>query len=140
MYYESNYLAHHGVKGMKWGVRKRVESSGTNRKQGNKNKKKYINKELAFRRGRYGKAQWYARKGLTDAAVAVGSAAVASLYVQKLAKRGHTATAAGIIDGLKGPVRVLTGMAAVETGMAAYNTILGIKEGDKKERYLQKKR
>ena len=30
IYYETNYLAHHGVKGMKWGVRKQEErSTGT---------------------------------------------------------------------------------------------------------------
>ena len=34
IYYETNYLAHHGVKGMKWGVRKRKPVSGlTDRQQ-----------------------------------------------------------------------------------------------------------
>lgn len=32
MYYESNYLSHHGVKGMKWGVRKEPERKGDGRK------------------------------------------------------------------------------------------------------------
>ena len=33
IYYETDYLAHHGVKGMRWGVRKQRELKGRSRRQ-----------------------------------------------------------------------------------------------------------
>ena len=47
--YETNYLAHHGVKGMKWGVRRYQNKDGTLTKEG---QKKYYGK-LIKRKERY---------------------------------------------------------------------------------------
>ena len=53
IYYETNYLAHHGVKGMKWGVRK-SEYKAMNRQQRKKQRMTYnINKKLKKEYSKY---------------------------------------------------------------------------------------
>ena len=47
IYYETDYLAHHGVKGMKWGIRKRRVSKGRSRSSNTSkhSRKKWSNKK-----------------------------------------------------------------------------------------------
>jgi len=51
---EGSYLAHHGIKGMRWGVRRYQNENGSLTEAG---KKKYINENKAYKK--YGKKSFY---------------------------------------------------------------------------------
>lgn len=80
MYYESNYLSHHGVKGMKWGVRHDPERKGRRPRKRLPESSGYKHKAAVGEESKQ-------RKGLTAKQkrnIAIGAAAVATI----LAVRG----------------------------------------------------
>lgn len=50
MYYESNYLAHHGVKGQRWGVRRYQNKDGTLTEMGKKEYNKKLKSDVKIQR------------------------------------------------------------------------------------------
>lgn len=63
IYYETDYLCHHGVKGMKWGMRRYQNADGTLTDAG---KKRYISSD------RYSKSLYKSTKKAADTAAAGG--------------------------------------------------------------------
>lgn len=122
MYYESNYLSHHGVKGMKWGVRHDPERKGIGRKSSAdpKKKKQYMKAKDVQWKGNYGKAQQYAQKGLTTYAVGLGAAIVSSAVVKTLAYKGKINAAVTVSKCAKVPVSALKTVAGVDALLAGH--------------------
>lgn len=50
MYYESNYLAHHGVKGQRWGVRRYQNEDGSLTEMGKKEYNKRLKQDIKIKR------------------------------------------------------------------------------------------
>lgn len=75
MYYESNYLSHHGVKGMKWGVRKEPERKG-------RRPRRHLPESGGYKHKVASSEEPNQRKGLTSKQkrnIAIGAAAAATV-------------------------------------------------------------
>ena len=67
IYYETDYLAHHGVRGMKWGIRKQRVSKGRSRSSNTSNTYKHSRKK------------WSTKKKVAIGAAIVGGTALAAI-------------------------------------------------------------
>lgn len=58
-----NYLAHHGIKGQKWGIRRYQNEDGTYTDAGNKRRNKKLNREAKKDAKEYARAKMYYGEG-----------------------------------------------------------------------------
>lgn len=119
--YYDPYLAHYGIKGMRWGARRseaqlsRARGKKTNSDTETKKKKLRENDSNHVLASRTVKS---AKKAVAGSATAIGTALIGSAAVNVLVKRGQTQTAAAIYKMSKMAVNEAKFYAKIHAGAA----------------------
>lgn len=109
----ANELVHYGVKGMKWGVRRKNRRSM--RKELEKNDSSYPLASQVVKR---------AKKVVKTGAFALGTAAVGSAVTKHFADKGETAVAASVYKLSKTAFNAAIYSVKINAGMLAINAMM----------------
>lgn len=114
----SNIIAHHGIKGMKWGVRRFQKKDGSltsvgkkRRKDTKKNKDKNVTVKLA-------------KTAVKRTAFAIGTAAVGSVATKTLSDKGKTEAASLIYALSRDTFSLAVSSAKINAGAAALSAMM----------------
>ena len=95
---QNNYLCHHGVKGQRWGVRKKTTSSGGRKRRNISDKEKEIIKQHRIRRAQASikAGAQFMKKNAPNLAAATVSVAFASASMGMIAPLASAAVSTGM--------------------------------------------